>query len=102
MRKIDEMPVGSGDGRAARCRDQVGRPGTGAEDLVRDARLDEGRQGRLLLPERSKFKTRYATFGFSERAKLDDGNMWPNAFALKKLTKADEKRILALVKQAVE
>ena len=50
----------------------------------------------------AKFKTRYATFGFSERAKLDDGNMWPNAFALKKLTKADEKRILALVKQAVE
>ena len=49
----------------------------------------------------SKFKTRYATFGFSDRAKLDDGNMWPNSFALKKLTKADEKRILALVKQAV-
>jgi uncharacterized protein YdhG (YjbR/CyaY superfamily) len=49
----------------------------------------------------SKFKTRYATFGFSDKAKLDDGSMWPNAFALKKLTKADEKRILALVKQAV-
>ena len=49
----------------------------------------------------AKFKTRYATFGFSERAKLDDGNMWPNAFALKKLSKADEKRLLALVKQAV-
>ena len=48
-----------------------------------------------------KFKTRYATFGFSDKAKLDDGSMWPNAFALKKLTKADEKRILALVKQAV-
>ncbi len=49
----------------------------------------------------SKFTTRYATFGFSDKAKLDDGSMWPNAFALKKLTKADEKRILALVKQAV-
>jgi len=49
----------------------------------------------------SKFKTRYATFGFSDKAKLDDGSMWPNAFALKKLTRADEKRILALVKQAV-
>ena len=49
----------------------------------------------------SKFKTRYATVGFSDKAKLDDGSMWPNAFALKKLTKADEKRILALVKQAV-
>ena len=50
----------------------------------------------------SKFKTRYSTFGFSDKAKLDDGNMWPSSYALKKLTKADEKRILALVKQAVE
>ena len=49
----------------------------------------------------AKFNTRYATFGFSERANLDDGNMWPNAFALKKLTKADQSRILDLVKQAV-
>jgi hypothetical protein len=49
----------------------------------------------------AKFKTRYATFGFSERAKLDDGSMWPNAYALTKLTKADEKRLLDLVKHAV-
>jgi uncharacterized protein YdhG (YjbR/CyaY superfamily) len=49
----------------------------------------------------SKFKTRYSTFGFSDKAKLDDGNMWPSSFALKKLTKADERRILDLVKQAV-
>ena len=49
----------------------------------------------------SKFKTRYATFGFSDKAKLDDGNMWPSSYALKKLTKADEKRILDMVKQAV-
>ena len=48
-----------------------------------------------------KFKTRYATFGFSDRAKLDDGNMWPNAYALTKLTAADEARIGALVKKAV-
>ena len=48
-----------------------------------------------------KFKTRYATFGFSDKANLDDGNMWPSAFALKKLTAADEKRIAALVKKAV-
>ena len=48
-----------------------------------------------------KFKTRYATFGFSDKAKLDDGNMWPTDFALKKLTKADETRIAALVKNAV-
>jgi uncharacterized protein YdhG (YjbR/CyaY superfamily) len=48
-----------------------------------------------------KFKTRYATFGFSDRANLDDGAVWPVAFALKKLTAADEKKIAALVKKAV-
>ena len=48
-----------------------------------------------------KFKTRYATFGFSDTAKLDEGAMWPVAFALKELTLADEKRIAALVKKAV-
>jgi uncharacterized protein YdhG (YjbR/CyaY superfamily) len=47
-----------------------------------------------------KFKARYATFGFNDSAKLDDGAMWPTAFALKKLTRADEKRLAALVKQA--
>src|SRR5437016_3763578 len=49
----------------------------------------------------AKFKTRYATFGFSDKANLDEGNMWPNAFALKKLTAAEEARIAALVKKAV-
>ena len=48
-----------------------------------------------------KFKTRYATFGFSDKANLDQGTMWPVAFALKELTAADEVRIGALVKQAV-
>jgi uncharacterized protein YdhG (YjbR/CyaY superfamily) len=48
-----------------------------------------------------KFKTRYATLGFSDRATLDEGHMWPTAFALKELTAADEARIGALVKQAV-
>jgi uncharacterized protein YdhG (YjbR/CyaY superfamily) len=49
----------------------------------------------------SKFKERYATFGFNAEANLDQGNMWPTSFALKKLTAADEARIGALVKQAV-
>ena len=49
----------------------------------------------------SKFKTRYATLGFSDKANLDDGALWPTTFALKKLTAAEEKRIAALVKQAV-
>ncbi len=48
-----------------------------------------------------KFKTRYATFGFSDEANLDEGNMWPVAFALTKLTAADEARIRGLVKKAV-
>jgi len=48
-----------------------------------------------------KFKTRYATFGFQHEANLDDGNMWPTAFALKKVTAAEEERIAALVKRAV-
>ncbi|MBP8293265.1 MAG: DUF1801 domain-containing protein [Caldilineaceae bacterium] len=48
-----------------------------------------------------KFNTRYATFGFSDEANLDEGGMWPVAFALNELTAADEARISALVKQAV-
>jgi uncharacterized protein YdhG (YjbR/CyaY superfamily) len=47
-----------------------------------------------------KFKTRYSTFGFNEAAKLDDGAMWPVAFALTKLGAAEKKRIAALVKKA--
>jgi hypothetical protein len=48
-----------------------------------------------------KFKTRYATLGFSDKANLDEGAVWPTAFALTKLTAADEARIAALVKKAV-
>ena len=49
----------------------------------------------------SKFKERYATFGFNESANLDDGAMWPTSYALTVLTPADEKKIAALVKKAV-
>lgn len=48
-----------------------------------------------------KFKTRYATLGFMHEAKLDDGAMWPTAFALRELTAAEDARISALVKKAV-
>jgi uncharacterized protein YdhG (YjbR/CyaY superfamily) len=48
-----------------------------------------------------KFKTRYATLGFSDKANLDEGAMWPTAFALTELTAAEEARISGLVKQAV-
>jgi len=48
-----------------------------------------------------KFKTRYATLGFSDKANLDEGLMWPTAFALKELTAAEEAKVAALVRQAV-
>jgi uncharacterized protein YdhG (YjbR/CyaY superfamily) len=51
--------------------------------------------------EREKFKERYAMFGFNDSANLDDGAMWPVAYALTKLTAADEKKIGALVKRAM-
>lgn len=49
----------------------------------------------------SKFKYRYSTLGFQEDANLDEGSMWPTAFALKKLTLTEEKMIIALIKKAV-
>ncbi|MGZ7049457.1 MAG: iron chaperone, partial [Methanobacterium sp.] len=49
-----------------------------------------------------KFKTRYSTLGFSDKAKLDEGKMWPTSFALKELTAIEEARITALVKKAVK
>jgi uncharacterized protein YdhG (YjbR/CyaY superfamily) len=48
-----------------------------------------------------KFKSRYATFGFSDQANLDEGAMWPTSFAVTKLTAADEKRIAGLLNKAV-
>ncbi len=48
-----------------------------------------------------RFKTRYATFGFSDKANLDEGAMWPIAFALKELTATEEAKVIALVKKAI-
>lgn len=48
-----------------------------------------------------KFKTRYATFGFSDAATLDDGNMWPNGYAVTKVTATEEAKIRALLKRAL-
>ena len=48
-----------------------------------------------------KFKTRYATLGFSDKAALDEGGMWPTGFALKQLTAAEEAKIVELLKRAV-
>jgi uncharacterized protein YdhG (YjbR/CyaY superfamily) len=61
------------------------------------------KDGKVVLYFRNaeKFKERYAMLGFNDTANLDDGSMWPVAFALKKLTRADEARIAKLLKQAV-
>jgi uncharacterized protein YdhG (YjbR/CyaY superfamily) len=62
-----------------------------------------GTDGKVVIYFQSadKFKSRYATFGVTDTANLDEGAMWPTSFALKKLTAADEKKIAALVKKAV-
>jgi hypothetical protein len=49
----------------------------------------------------SKFKARYATLGFSDKARLDDGRLWPVAYALKDMTAAEEKKIVALLRRAL-
>lgn len=61
------------------------------------------RNGKLVchFQPAQKFKTRYPTLGFSDQANLDDGNVWPVAYALAKLTAADEKRIAGLVNKAL-
>ena len=61
------------------------------------------RDGKVVcfFQDAQKFKTRYATLGFSDEANLDEGAMWPTAFALKELTAAEEARIGAIVKKAV-
>ena len=61
------------------------------------------REGKVVcfFTSADKFKSRYATFGFNDSAKLDEGAMWPTSFALKKITAAEEARIGELVKKAV-
>ena len=63
----------------------------------------DGKDGKVVcfFQTAQKFKTRYATFGFSDKANLDEGAMWPTTFALKELTSAEEARMGALVKKAV-
>ncbi|HBB39261.1 MAG TPA: hypothetical protein DCZ33_03335, partial [Candidatus Aquiluna sp.] len=55
----------------------------------------------LFFQSAGKFKVRYATLGFSENAKLDQGQMWPNAYALTSIDAATEKEIIRLIKLAV-
>jgi uncharacterized protein YdhG (YjbR/CyaY superfamily) len=62
-----------------------------------------GKDGKVVcfFQDARKFKTRYATLGFSDKANLDEGAMWPTSFALTELTSDVEARVAALVKQAV-
>jgi uncharacterized protein YdhG (YjbR/CyaY superfamily) len=62
-----------------------------------------GKDGKIVcfFQDAAKFKVRYATLGFSDKAKLDEGNMWPAAYALKALTSIEEEKITSLVKKAV-
>ena len=61
----------------------------------------EGGKTLCFLQPASKFKARYATFGFNDDARLDDGSMWPTSWAITKLTAEDEKKLAAIVKEAV-
>jgi hypothetical protein len=63
--------------------------------------VDTNEPGPVQESVQQKFKTRYATFGFSDNANLDEGAMWPTYYALTELTAAEEARIGALVKKAV-
>jgi len=62
-----------------------------------------GKEGKVVcfFQDAAKFKVRYATLGFSDKARLDEGNMWPVVYALKELTSAEEAKITSLVKKAV-
>ncbi len=77
-------------------------PGPPGDPGTAEARA-RGRTGKIVcfFQAADKFEARYATFGFNEDAKLDDGAMWPTSWALTKLTAADEARIATLVKKAV-
>ena len=100
--------------RSPRCRNRIAPWPSGSMPSSKPARRTSRRNSGTGCPRTprtarssassrpaEKFKSRYATFGFNEAANLDEGTMWPTAFALTKLTAADEARIGALVKKAV-
>jgi uncharacterized protein YdhG (YjbR/CyaY superfamily) len=118
--RVREQKAGAGDGEAAvldkiaTMRDPDRSMGKRLHTIIRDAapgltpRLWYGMpayamDGKVVcfFQAAQKFKTRYATLGFSDKANLDDGEVWPVAFALKALTPAEEARIGDLVRKAV-
>lgn len=105
LEKVNEMPAEE-RAIAQRIHELVIK---NAPDLVAKtwygmpAFFSPGKTGKVIcfFQNASKFKTRYSTLGFSENANLDDGNFWPNAYALTKLTPKVEIQIKQLLKQAV-
>jgi len=102
LEKIAEMPKGDRD-MATRLHAIVTKA---APDLMPKTWYGMpayARDGKIVcfFQSAAKFKSRYATQGFSDQAALDEGRMWPTAFAVRELTAADEARISALLKKAV-
>src|SRR5881409_1957005 len=96
-----DAETGSRHGRAAPCHHQSQRASPLAENLVRDARVRQGRQCRLLLPKRAQVQGEVRDLRLQRQGEPRRRHLWPVAFALKELTAADEARIGALVKKAV-
>jgi uncharacterized protein YdhG (YjbR/CyaY superfamily) len=101
LAKIAEMP-GSDRAMAERIHEIVKTSAPSLAPKTWYGMPAYARDGKLVCFFRpaDKFKTRYATFGFEQAAKLDEGSMWPTSWALTKLTAADEARIAELVKKA--
>ena len=101
LAKIAEMPEGDRT-MAERLHAVVKASAPGLSPKLWYGMPAYAKDGRVIcfFQAAQKFKTRYATLGFGNDANLDEGAMWPTAFALTKLTAADEKRIGALVKNA--
>jgi uncharacterized protein YdhG (YjbR/CyaY superfamily) len=100
--KIAEMPKADRD-MAKRIHELVRETAPELEPRTWYGMPAYAKDGKVLcfFQSAAKFKARYATFGFSDKANLDEGAMWPASYALKELTPTAEKRIAALVKQAV-
>jgi uncharacterized protein YdhG (YjbR/CyaY superfamily) len=102
LSKVDEMPEPD-KSMARRLHAIITKSAPALEPKTWYGMPAYARNGKVVcfFQNAQKFKARYATFGFSDEANLDDGTMWPTSFALKKLTGADEARIIALVKKAL-
>ena len=100
--KIAEMPAAERD-IAERLHALVKKTAPGLEPRTWYGMPAYAKAGKVVcfFQPGTKFKSRYSTLGFSDQAHLDDGNMWPTSYALPKLTRADEKRVAALINQAV-